>query len=387
MDIREPERFRLSARPSGWARSPGRIDAMTDPSLASRLLPPARRFVRESESTLANASGSPRARRPRGAFTLTEMLVVIGIIALLLPALSRVQERARKTQTENLMQGFLKACEAFHQQFGFYPGIVPEAILANDPKISGTENAILHLCGGGITEDDPNWNVAPYTTWQVIEFNAPAPQPPFRIKINPAKVGEGPRIRGVQYKAFFSGKASDLVPISGQSLATFGSDPFANDPFQIPDLVDSWGQPIIYMRQMRPSGSRLVAGESINNMSDCIFAFQPLRPYVQSASLGELGQSQLANSILNTAAAIDRDATLAQIIRNVSYGAGDNPLAGASRGAIVLISAGRDGIYFANNDGPGAQGAVVNNIVSGTLNPKGAYVVNEYDDIRIFGGG
>ena len=89
----------------------------------------------------------------RRGFTLIEIMVVIGIIALLvgilLPALSKVQERARMTQTLGLMQEFSKACDAFQQEFGRYPGLVPEEILANDPQISGTENAMLELMGGG----------------------------------------------------------------------------------------------------------------------------------------------------------------------------------------------------------------------------------------------
>ena len=183
------------------------------------------------------SSRAVSVRRPSG-FSLTEMLVVIGIIALLigilLPALSRVQDRARKTQTENLLQEFSKACETFYQQFGFYPGIVPEAILnsTDTPQISGTENALLHLCGGGIPEDDPLYNQAPYSSWTELTFgNATTGQ--FRIRVNAAKLGEGPRIRGTQYKSFFSPKASDLLPAKGQFLTSAGNEnPYVITPIQ-----------------------------------------------------------------------------------------------------------------------------------------------------------
>ena len=98
-------------------------------------------------------------------FTITELLIVIGIIVLLigilLPALGKVNERAKVAETNATMEEFAKACEAFRQEFGFYPGIVPEEILASDPQISGTENAIFHLMGGAIDQNDPEYNQAP----------------------------------------------------------------------------------------------------------------------------------------------------------------------------------------------------------------------------------
>lgn len=350
---------------------------------------------------MADLSSTRPAPR-RAAFTLTEMLVVIGIIALLvgilLPALSRVQAQARRTETQNLMQEFAKACENFQQQFGFYPGIVPEAILSRDPKISGTENALLHLCGGAIPEDDPNYASS---TWTEVVFNGGSAGN-FRIKLNTfqsggltyTRIGEGPRIRGTQYKSFFSPKGSDLVAIKGQGI---GATAQTQDPYNIPDLIDSWGQPIVYLRQMRENGSTLVRGvTTAESLNDAMFAYGGIRPYTESAELGELGANQ-ADSVLNSAAAARRNATLAQIIRNVSYGPvggtsanPDAPNQGQKRGAIALFSAGPDGVYFSKFDGIGSPNAPRSDIVSidaTTGNPKGAEAIDNYDDVRVFAGG
>ena len=104
----------------------------------------------------------------RRAFTLVELLVVIALIgvlaALLLSALSSAQQRARATQTTSTMEAFAAACETFFQDHGQYPGVVPEALLAQDaeanngiPRISSLENALYHMMGGYLLGVHPDY--------------------------------------------------------------------------------------------------------------------------------------------------------------------------------------------------------------------------------------
>jgi prepilin-type processing-associated H-X9-DG protein/prepilin-type N-terminal cleavage/methylation domain-containing protein len=90
--------------------------------------------------------------RTRRAFTLVELLVVIGIvsvlIALLMPALNRARSHARRIQCASNLRSMGQALTMYVHQYGYYPGCVGWAHTAL-PAIWPTR---LRLFMGGNTK-------------------------------------------------------------------------------------------------------------------------------------------------------------------------------------------------------------------------------------------
>ena len=342
-------------------------------------------------------------RRPRTenrGFSITELLVVIGIIVLLigilLPALGRVRQKARVTETSSVMEEFGKACDAFNQQFGYYPGIVPEEFLETDPRITPMENAVLHLAGGAVREDELPVLIDGVryealedilfepgngdSNGDVITFNGPNGTS-FSIAIYAPAVGDGPFIQGKRYAPFFSPKGEQFRP----SIYNAGESGSLGQIEFIPTVVDAWGQPVMYARRLRSSGP-LVGTNALNSQ----FSYPSQARLLDARNLGDFGQDQdgTVGSILNSSPESRALNNFAQILRTPAIGSATKPQSGSPRGEYILISAGQDGIFFSNTDGPGSPGSPVADIVT---NPSASRntptIVNEYDDIIVAGGG
>jgi prepilin-type N-terminal cleavage/methylation domain-containing protein len=362
-----------------------------------------------------------RSARTSG-FSLTELLVVIAIIVLLigllLAALAQVRKKTLKTQTEATMQQFANACTVFQTEHGFYPGVIPDAVIAAAypaaaPPISSTENALLHLMGGyrvlGPNDTNPDsfiykdYYAYSTSSFEEIEFDAGVPLGLWKLRIKTipadnntevAQLGEGPFINGKPYPPYFTPDKNSLVRLRNGQLG---------EPQEglIPDLVDSWGQPIIYIRQTRDRGPLVKDPAALTSLPQ--FELAGLEPYLQSQGIGEKGADQTFNggntggSILGIGSSYwektDLQRKLASVILNnqsfyKATPAATGPFYGKARGAIMLLSAGPDGVFFSALDGPGSSSTPIDaGMVNSDIIGIGPRVLDEFDDIRIYAGG
>jgi type II secretory pathway pseudopilin PulG len=371
-------------------------------------------------SALTPTLSRRKSQASHRAFSLTELLVVIGIIVLLvgilLVALQAVKVKADETRTRSIMDGFANACMAFQNDHdGKLPGVIPdEVIMANPqggpPQISSTANALLSLLGGyrvmspfdptggQVDVDYQAFMAAAVSTNSMHEINFGASG--WKLVVDLRKIGEGPVVNGKPHAPYLTLKGDETGFCPGLPT-NFDED----DRIGLPELIDAWGQPIIYIRRVRDKGP--LAHDANAATVQPQFLLAGVAAYlgwpqdlsggvVGPVEIGELqldqvhGGSNPKGSILTADTPEQRFQTFAFLVRHAGVSptitAEADVLYGSPRGSFVLISAGPDGIFYSATDGAGSQSAPVSDLIDQVYwdNPK---VIEEYDDVIVFAGG
>jgi type II secretory pathway pseudopilin PulG len=175
---------------------------------------------------------------------MLEMLTVVGIIvlliAILLPVVSRVRTQAATAATQNQMNQIGAAIERYRGDNNAFPGILPNSYFGNNGlasvggvNITMTENAVLSLCGG--LDPDANSNSIPPAATYHEESVGLGPMTqvanPMRRKRLPAYLDPTPRQMMPDKPWSANGKTSAADSV-------------------VPEFMDRYqvSKPILYMR-------------------------------------------------------------------------------------------------------------------------------------------
>ena len=279
----------------------------------------------------------------RSAFTLVELLVVIGIITVLIgitvPFVSSMRQRANAANTAAQINGLRAAIEAYRTTFGAYPGPLsdeqvcrvpgapnlPSGIVLNAGSMAMSENLVLGLLGG-----------------LVLQGNA--------IAYQQIAVGQGPMNFGAvpprATKPFIDNWSSQIS--TGQLKDPLGANLAADT--NVPEFVDRFPNslPILYLR------ARAGAPGTINTATSGPLLYQydarQITPYTtrdlngKAQGLRNAGNytEQLSSKAPNNLLPFFRSPT----------NPGPNNATGNPRckDGFILISAGIDGIFGTSDD-------------------------------------
>jgi prepilin-type N-terminal cleavage/methylation domain-containing protein len=173
-------------------------------------------------------------RHTQRAFTIVELLVVIGIIAVLIgilvPVINQVRRAGYVADCKNQITVIANAVERYHTDYQAYPGYFSNSQISAGIAPSGaggnltmSENAVLSLCGG---------------------LRGTAGTPEYIA----ADLGKGPLSFGTNQK-----RRQAYLEVTPKAMSVAGSelDPaITNWGSAVPEFIDRFPQamPIIYLR-------------------------------------------------------------------------------------------------------------------------------------------
>ncbi len=287
--------------------------------------------------------------RPRShAFSLIELLVVIGIITILIgiliPTVQSIRQAAWGADSKNTLSQISGAITRYYQDHNAYPGPLSNEQLKQaeidstnviiggtawaDGNVTMTENLTLALLGGL----RPVGTAVGYFKDDTLQARGPQ-------SLNTANPKRFPAYITASDKMLSFGKMSDPDP-DNQNV-----QPGMNDSI-IPEFLDGWPigdqLPIIYVRAK--AGATGIMDIKTNNMQ---YDWGYIRPYLRAGKDGLQNQTN-QNSTTLTASTTITDKPMDNA--GVYFQHPSVPTTPREKDRFVLIAAGKDRIYGTSDD-------------------------------------
>lgn len=189
-------------------------------------------------------------RHIRRAFTILELLIVIGIIAVLIAVTLAVGDAVTTGSRNRITQDTIRVLDSALNQYIAYAGDIP-APTVDDPR-PGTPNFVIPV--GDVRNMSDTDSSSPINAERGKRMNNSAGLFVLQVSKSPAAKAAVDRIPGRVFK-----QVTTLV--GGQ-------------PLTLPTPLDGWGRPIRYVH---PAFQGELAGASLSNSND-FPQLPPLRP-------------------------------------------------------------------------------------------------------------
>ncbi|HEX2970906.1 MAG TPA: type II secretion system protein [Tepidisphaeraceae bacterium] len=285
--------------------------------------------------------------RNRQGFTLVELLIVVGIIAILVsilvPVVGKMRQTGYKTDTANQLSVLRTAVEMYHQTFQAYPGPFSNTeVCDGSMKVNNTggdtitmaENLVLGLAGG----------IEPAVRGRVPTYNK-------------TMVGTGPRSLDVnnpkRYDPFVTTNPGWL---SDGRFKEFGMPKGVCQDSDVPEYVDrypSQPMPILYLRARVGAPGIINAGNSRELFQ---YDIRQITPYTDTTIYGAQQGLRTVGKDLNAPLVKGVNDDALPYFRNRELTFNTNTAktlrdgVPRSKDSFILISAGQDRIYGTLDD-------------------------------------
>ena len=298
----------------------------------------------------------------RRAFTIVELLVVVVIIvivlSILLPAIAGARQAAKRASTLALMNHLGTATNAFAlDKNGRMPGYFTAAEMGSNENatrgLSAMKNVLLDLSGGMTTAAANGANVL-----------AVGPTNTNTVNIDLTQIGASTG-GGNTAKSYFTPDQKFYVAQNGTGQTRAGT---LQAHMDMPDIVDSWGNPILAWVEEDRATNAFAAETSANANIIPKFYQASNACYLGATALGKSGRNQNGSGdphsmigwglqpqdLFGSPAG---NGTFEAFLGNPSYPTRVNPIRPEkSRGPVVFLSAGPDGYYLGSDDRGGKIG-------------------------------